>query len=123
LLRFLRARDFNLEKSYALLMGTLKWRYHEFNIEYIEGDHFDDIVVGKLQNLKPSPQEQPQQGLRGYMYTSGVDKFNRPIMYINPALAQANHEKNVKLLFWTLERAIDSMQPGIEQLVSFYAML
>lgn len=99
LLRYLRARDWNVKKSYKMLMDTLEWRrtYRP-----------DEICAEELRF----------EASTGKMFRRGFDYLGRPILYLTPARENStNYENNLKLLVYTMEQAIASMAVGVEQMV------
>ncbi|KAF7728404.1 Non-classical phosphatidylinositol transfer protein (PITP) [Apophysomyces ossiformis] len=62
LVKFLRARDLNVEAAVKMLTDTLKWR-KEFKTDEILSESFDEAVFGKV----------------GYMHKT--DKEGRPVCY------------------------------------------
>jgi hypothetical protein len=100
-LRYLRARDWDIKKSLKLLRGSFEWRA----------------------NYKPDridPRELDEEASSGKVYTSGFDNLGRPVVYMIPAQNISNNfEKGLKLLVYMMEKAINSMPEGVEQLVWF----
>jgi hypothetical protein len=98
-IRFLKARDFKLKKAFVMLKSALTWR---------EQYKPDDICPSIFQ-LEASS---------GKLFRRGVDKDGAPVIYITPARENStDYAKNMKLLIYTLESAIASMKPGVEQMV------
>lgn len=98
LLRYLRARDWNLDKSSKMLFETLTWRKsfrpHEITAESMKGI-FD----------------------LGGLYRNGHDKFSRPVVYIKPgAYNPYSAEQRIKYLVWVLESSIQDMEEEVEKL-------
>jgi len=67
LLRYLKARNFDMQKSFRLLMETIRWRR-----DYRP----DEIKPGTLYH----------ENLSGKMYRRGMDKMGRPVLYLKPHL-------------------------------------
>ncbi|KAL0477247.1 hypothetical protein AKO1_005840 [Acrasis kona] len=98
LLRYLRARDWDSTKANKMLRDTLQWR-EDFKPELISAEHLT------------------QEASSGKMYRRGVDKFGRPVIFMSPGKENStDYVKNVKLLVYTLERAVDNMPDGVEQM-------
>ncbi|EFC49514.1 hypothetical protein NAEGRDRAFT_78034 [Naegleria gruberi] len=98
LLRFLRARDYDLNKAEKLMNSCLEWR-RTFKP--------DEITAKELEDESSS----------GKLFQRGFDKNNRPIIYMFPARENStDYEKNIKLLVYTMERAVDAMPEGVEQM-------
>lgn len=98
LVRYLRARDFNLEKAYKMLMATLEWR----------------------KTFKPhalNPKELKEQATSGKCYVHGHDEEGRPFIVMTPRRENSdNWEQNIKWTMYVVERAIRQMGPNQEKL-------
>ncbi|KAL9656771.1 hypothetical protein ABK040_003038 [Willaertia magna] len=97
-LRYLRARDFKLEKAHPLLKGTLQW----------------------LEEFKPYQFRSKQ--MRGdSLYVHGFDKWNRPLVRMNPSKQKDfNSELQIKTTVYALQSAINRMEdPNLGQLSWF----
>jgi hypothetical protein len=104
LARFLRAREFDLEKSHEMLLNCLKWR-----MEYKPDEVKADDVIVEMKN-------------EGKLYINGKDKFGRPIVYMRPGRDNTGApEKDVKVkyLVYLMEKGIASMDAskGVEKIV------
>lgn len=99
LIRYLKARDWDLKKSLKLLISSIEWR---------EKTQPDSIYASDL----------TAQAISGKTYRRGFDKLGRPVIYMTPARENStDYEKNLQLIVYTVERAIDSMGPNVEQMV------
>lgn len=99
LIRYLRAREWNLDKSEKMLRATLEWRR-----EY------------KPHEIDPNPLS--ASGLSGKLFINGKDKEGRPLVFMIPRNENSkDYENNVKYLVYILERAVDQMEDGVEQMV------
>jgi hypothetical protein len=99
LIRYLVARDWNLNKSDPMLRETLRWR-KEFGVE------------------KLLAKDLAEEGSTGKLYVSGFDKLRRPVIYMRPDRENStNYENQLKLLVYTLERGVRLMGDGVSQLV------
>jgi len=98
ILRYLRARDFNISKAENMLRATLSWRQQECpqNISTAE--------ILPVLNL-------------GTAYGAGLDKLNRPVIYVKPgAFNPESVEMRVRYLIYLMETTINRAPPGVEQL-------
>jgi len=97
LLRFLRARDFNVDESSKMLISCLKWR-KEFHPELItEKDVPNEFKTGKAFWLPVS------------------DKKGRPVLVVFGGLHEPwnrNLEETKKYIIQTLESGFQKMPPG-----------
>ncbi|KAL6058166.1 Phosphatidylinositol transfer protein (PITP) [Balamuthia mandrillaris] len=101
LCRFLRAREWDLNKAEDMLRGTLKWR-ESFGVERIT---FEEIEV---------------EAATGKLYVHGKDKYGRPTIYMKPGRDNTTDPgPKVKYLVWVLEQAILQMDAskGVEKML------
>ncbi|OAX84356.1 hypothetical protein ACJ72_01272 [Emergomyces africanus] len=118
LLRFLRARKWDVQKALVMLISTLKWRSQEWKVD-------DEIVLkGESafhESCKSDDATRKKEGedllhmLRiGEAYCRGKDKQGRPICYINVRLhrigayCQSAIEKNIIFQIETSRLMLDS---------------
>lgn len=103
-LRYLRARNFHIEKSTNMLKATLKWR-EDFQIPKLLTE-WTDIVA--------------RENASGKMYVRGYDKEGRVLIYMKPTKENTHdHDGNIKHLVYTMERAVacmDAMGTGQSKL-------
>jgi len=98
ILRYLRARDFNISKAEQMLRATLSWREHECPQTISTQDILPVLNLGTA-------------------YTTGFDIQNRPVVYIKPgAYNPESAEMRVRYLIYLMETTVNSMPPGVEQL-------
>lgn len=107
LCRYLRARNYNVEKAYKMLTETIKWR-KEFKPELFGPD--SEVVKRGKKNKD--------------FYMIGKTKLGQPICYMTP---NANVDENpnsekipdegLKWLAYILEEGIRRMGPGVETMV------
>jgi len=99
LIRYLKARDWDLKKSMKLIKSSIEWR----RTSKPEAIFASDLTA---------------QAISGKIFRRGVDQKGRPVIYMTPARENStDYEKNLQLIVYTVERAIDSMGPNVEQLV------
>ncbi|KNC83456.1 hypothetical protein SARC_04297 [Sphaeroforma arctica JP610] len=102
LLRYLRARDYHLERSEKLLRGTLKWRKEYWKNGALDPNGPLDIEAGT-----------------GKVLVHGLDRYKRPVLYLRPRLQNTtNYVEQNRLTVYMLERCIESMDAsyGTEKL-------
>eukprot|EP01134_Creolimax_fragrantissima_P006185 CFRG6185T1 len=102
ILRYLRAREYHLGHSEALLRGTLKWRK-----EYWKNDSLNPHGPLKL------------EAETGKVLVHGLDKNKQPVLYLRPGLQNTeNYAEQNRLTVYMLERCIESMDAryGVEKL-------
>lgn len=104
LYRYLRARQYNVEKAMAMLENSVKWR-QEFGVGLLQTEYDEDVkYLGQV----------------GCNYVHGKDKLGRPVVYMKPRnqLKEAGTQKQqMRHLVYTLERAIWEMGPDVEKYV------
>ncbi|GAM28852.1 hypothetical protein SAMD00019534_120280, partial [Acytostelium subglobosum LB1] len=101
-LRYLRAREYDLNASFNLLKGTLEWR-KSYKVDEITAEYLS------------------YEASTGKQYCYGKTKDGKPVIYMRPVRENTkNYERQIQLLVYTLERAIEqidnSTETGIEQL-------
>jgi len=94
LIRYLRARDFDLSKSEALLRATLAWRFTDYKPHLID------------------PRSLREEALTGKNYVSRFkDRHGRPIVYMKPRYENTKDYPNqIRLLVYHMERTVDMME-------------
>jgi hypothetical protein len=101
MLRYLRARDWNMKKALKMIHDSLAWR---------EKYGPDKISAEALE----------QEASTGKLYRRSFDKMGRPVIYMIPMLnTSKDYDSGVRLLVYLIERAIESMPENVEQLVWF----
>ncbi|GAQ78403.1 hypothetical protein KFL_000120490 [Klebsormidium nitens] len=102
LVRFLKARDWNVKKASKLFMNHLNWRQEFVPHGYIR----DEDIPNELAAEK--------------LYLQGFDKLGRPLsltMVRKHDAAKRNLEEFQRLLVYGSDKAIARMPPGVEQFV------
>eukprot|EP01135_Chromosphaera_perkinsii_P002883 Nk52_evm38s229 gene=Nk52_evmTU38s229 len=104
LLRYLRARNWNLKKAVAMLTKTLQWRN-----------------AVKINKISVSDPKIDSAYLQGKMYINGYDKRGQPIVYLKmhtKADPHTNTEK-IRFMMYTMNSAIKAMdeKAGIHKMV------
>ncbi|KIJ52629.1 hypothetical protein M422DRAFT_26201 [Sphaerobolus stellatus SS14] len=101
LLRFLRASSWDLKTAKRRIDETLKWR-REFGIYDL-----------KAEDVEP-------EAVTGKEIIFGYDKEGRPGMYLIPSRQNTDGQtRQIQFTFWALERTIDLMAPGVENIALF----
>lgn len=98
LLRFCRATKWDYSKTKARLLATLKWR-RDYGVYKITADHIEpEATTGKQVIL-------------------GFDNSQRPCLYLFPGRQNTTvSPRQVQYLVWGLERVIELMPPGVENI-------
>lgn len=99
-IRYLRARNYDVEKATKMLRATLKWR-KEFGLEDIHTKWTETVAY---------------ENSSGKMYVRGFDKNGHAVLYLKPGKENSkNHDGNLKHLVYNLERAIACMDESTKQ--------
>lgn len=125
LLRFLRARKWNVDKALVMLISTMRWRSQEQHVD-------DDVVLrgegGALEDSKSSDPAVKREGedflaqLRlGKSFLHGIDKEGRPLCFVRVRLHRGGEQTERSLERYTIyviETARLTLRPPVETAVS-----
>jgi hypothetical protein len=103
LLRWLRARKWQISSAVQLMMDTLKWR-HEWGVRKLMEKGESDLIVEECSSSK--------------IYHMGKDKFDRPVTYVHASehiKGQFPLESTEKLIVLTMELGRYLAESHIEQ--------
>ena len=106
LLRFLRARKWDIEKAMVMMVSTMQWRQKEMNVE-------EDIVLGgelaALKDSKGNEQAKKKEGedflmqlRKGKSYVHGVDKEGRPVTIVRVKLHHGGDQSESSIARFTV---------------------
>lgn len=96
--RYLRSVRGDLKHAKKRIIETLEWR-REFK---------PDIIP---------PEEVAPEAVTGKHVLTGFDREGRPILYLRPGRENTKPSpRQIRYMVWSLERAIDLMQPGQESI-------
>jgi hypothetical protein len=127
LLRFLRARKWDVKKALIMMISTMRWRLQDVHVD-------DDIMTnGEAQALKqasstdPAKKQKGEEFLKqmrmGKSFLHGVDKFGRPICVVRVRLHRAADQEVDTLerfTVYTIETARLLLAPPVETAVIHY---
>ncbi|KAG0308259.1 hypothetical protein BGZ98_008519 [Dissophora globulifera] len=108
LLRFLRARKWNVTNGMTMLLKAFKWRLED-DVEEVKSKSEDDLDA-KYRGFK-------MQMELGKSYLHGTDKLGRPIVYINVRLhkpADQDAKALEKFTVYVMETGRLMIQPPVE---------
>jgi hypothetical protein len=125
LLRFLRARKWDIEKALIMMISTMHWRAGEIHVD-------DDIIRrGEAAMLEQSKSDDPklrkegddflQQMRMGKSFLHGVDKEGRPMCVVRVRLHRAGEQSEQSLerfTVYTIETARMLLRPPVDTAVS-----
>lgn len=98
ILRYLRATKWDVKAAEKRLIDTIAWR-REFGIEDLD------------------PDEMAKEAKSGKETVLGYDNRARPLHYMHPHRNDTKESpRQMQFAVWILERCIDMMPPGVEQL-------
>lgn len=125
LLRFLRARKWDVEKALIMMISTMHWRLDEMHVD-------DDIVKnGELKamedtkatdaKVKKNSEDFLTQLRMGKSYLHGLDNEGRPMCFVRARLHRAGEQTEESLerfTVYTIETARMLLRPPIDTAVS-----
>lgn len=125
MLRFLRARKWDVDKALVMLISTMRWRSQEQHVD-------DDVVLrgegGALEDSKSSDPSVKREGddflaqLRlGKSFLHGTDKEGRPLCFVRVRLHRGGEQSERALERYTvyvIETARLALRPPVETAVS-----
>jgi hypothetical protein len=125
LLRFLRARKWDVEKALIMMISTMHWRLDEMHVD-------DDIVKnGELKamedtkatdaKVKKNAEDFLTQLRMGKSYLHGLDNEGRPMCFVRARLHRAGEQTEESLerfTVYTIETARMLLRPPIDTAVS-----
>lgn len=128
LLRFLRARKWDVEKALVMMISTMQWRLNEMHVD-------DDIIKnGELAALqhtgddakaKKNAEDFLVQLRMGKSYLHGVDVEGRPLCFVRARLHKAGEQTEESLerfTVYTIETARMLLRPPIDTAVRHPAL-
>lgn len=125
LLRFLRARKWDVEKALVMMISTMHWRLDEMHVD-------DDIMkngeLGALEQVtstdaktKKNSEDFLTQLRMGKSFLHGLDNEGRPINFVRARLHKAGEQTEQsleKFTVYTIETARMLLRPPIDTAVS-----
>jgi hypothetical protein len=130
LLRFLRARKWDVEKALVMMVSTMRWRSADVHVD-------DDIMKnGELASLEAAQGSDPAkrrlgedflaQMRLGKSFLHGVDNNGRPMCFVRVRLHKQGEQSEESLERYTvfvIESARMVLQPPVDTAVSFISPL
>lgn len=124
-LRFLRARKWDIPKAFAMMMEAIVWRVKDMHVD-------DDVLAkGELHALKQERSSNPvekkagkdllSQMRMGKSFVHGTDKLGRPIVYIRVRLHKPGAQSEEALeryIVHVIESVRLTVSPPVETSVS-----
>ncbi|KAK4178484.1 hypothetical protein QBC36DRAFT_103104 [Triangularia setosa] len=98
-LRFLRARKWDVEKALIMLVSTMAWRAKEMNVD---GDIMKNGELEALEKGDGISKDFLAQIRKGISYVHGCDKQGRPLCFVNVRLHKAGEQSEESLERYTV---------------------
>ncbi len=125
LLRFLRARKWDVDKALVMMVSTMRWRSKDMHVD-------DDIMKnGELGSMEDANSSDPVKKKLGHDFLAqmrlgksflhGVDKSGRPMCYVRVRLHKQGEQSEESLERYTvfvIESARMVLSPPVDTAVS-----
>lgn len=126
-LRFLRARKWDVERALIMLVSTMSWRMSEMKVDDDimrngEGAAWAAEKNSEDANEKKLAHDFMTQIRKGISYVHGVDKQGRPLCFVNVRLHRQGEQAEEALERYTvylIETCRMLLQPPVDTAVSF----
>jgi hypothetical protein len=123
-LRFLRARKWDVEKALVMLVSTMHWRHNDMKVDSEIMKNGDAFAIEDEKTDSPTKQvsaDMMKQLRMGKSFLHGTDKQGRPICVVRVRLHKAGQECEESLEKYTvyiIETARMTLQPPVDTAVS-----
>ncbi|PYH91522.1 CRAL/TRIO domain protein [Aspergillus ellipticus CBS 707.79] len=121
LLRFLRARKWDVKKALVMFISTLRWRLLDVNLDDDIMKNGEQHALNQTQSSDPAEKKAGEEFLfqmrEGKSFLHGVDKFGRPICVVRVRLHKAadqSAEALDRFTVYTIESARMMLAPPVE---------
>ena len=125
LLRFLRARKWDVDKALVMLVSTMRWRSTEI---HVDDDLMKNGEAGALEDSQGSDPAKKKSGdgfmlqmKMGKSFLHGLDKDDRPMCFIRARLHKAGEQSEESLersTVYVIETARMLLSPPVDTAVS-----
>ena len=127
LLRFLRARKWNVQNALIMLVSTMHWRMQEMHVDDDiirrgEGGALEDSASSHVPTKKEGHDFLAQMRL-GKSFLHGTDKEGRPITFVRVKLHKQGEQSEASLerfTVYTIETARLLLSPNVDTAVSIW---
>jgi hypothetical protein len=119
-LRFLRARKWDVEKALVMLVATMNWRHNDMKVDDDIMKNGDAVAVEDEKSNSPTKQvsaDMMKQLRMGKSFLHGTDKQGRPICVVRVRLHKAGQECEESLEKYTvyiIETARMTLEPPVD---------
>ncbi|KAI9038154.1 CRAL-TRIO domain-containing protein [Aspergillus affinis] len=121
LLRFLRARKWDVKKALIMFISTIRWRLQEVNVDDDIMKNGEHLALKQSQSSDPTEKKAGEEFLMqmrlGKSFLHGVDKLGRPICVVRVRLHKASDQSTEVLdrfTVYTIESARMMLAPPVE---------
>lgn len=125
LLRFLRARKWDVHKALVMMISTMRWRLSEMHVDDDIMNNGEALALKQSQSSDPAAKKAGDEFLHqirmGKSFLHGVDKNGRPMCLVRVRLHRAadqSPETLERYTVYTIETARMMLAPPIETAVS-----
>lgn len=127
LLRFLRARKWDVEKALVMMVSTMHWRAKEMHVDddIMKSGEEGSLVASQSSNptVKKSGEDFLAQMRMGKSFLHGVDKSGRPMCFVRVRLHKQGEQTEESLERYTvfvIESARMILAPPVDTAVSLH---
>jgi hypothetical protein len=128
LLRFLRARKWDVEKALVMMISTMHWRAKEMHVDddIMKSGEEGSLVASQSSNpaIKRSGEDFLAQMRMGKSFLHGVDRSGRPMCFVRVRLHKQGEQTEESLERYTvfvIESARMILAPPVDTAVSYLA--
>lgn len=129
LLRFLRARKWDVKKALVMMISTMRWRLQEMHVDDDIMANGEPLALKQTQGSDPAEKKKGEDFLhqmrQGKSFLHGVDRFGRPICVVRVRLhrqSEQDVEGMERFTVWTIETARLLLAPPVETAVRIILM-
>jgi len=125
LLRFLRARKWDVEKALVMMISTMHWRSQEMHVDDDIVKNGEEAAVKDSKSSDPKVKKEGEDFLAqlriGKSYLHGLDAEGRPMCIVRARLHRAGEQSEASLerfTVYTIETARMFLRPPVDTAVS-----
>jgi hypothetical protein len=125
-LRFLRARKWDVERALIMLVSTMNWRSRDMKVDEDIMRNGEPAAVAAEKSSDPAAQKLSHDFMaqirKGISYVHGHDKQGRPLCFVNVRLHKQGEQAEEALERYTvylIETCRMVLQPPVDTAVSF----
>ncbi|KAJ5949367.1 hypothetical protein N7454_000951 [Penicillium verhagenii] len=129
LLRFLRARKWDVQKALVMLISTMRWRLQEVHVDDDIMANGEEFALKQSQGSDPAEKKKGEDFLfqmrKGKSFLHGVDRNGRPICVVRVRLhrqSEQDTEGLERFTVYTIETARLLLAPPVETATIIFDM-